>query len=480
MPNSTKSRGRGISDIQKATGRYSSQAFAEICRRSARKTLLSPNSFIAEAGLRDVDKQGAIVRLDVCSLTGRPMRILFLHQNFPAQFLHASAALRGRKGVEIIAVTHESNRRRSQIPTRAYTFNSAGVSNNLALAAHYTQRIARAEAVAPTLDLLRREGFEPDLVVGHGGWGETLFVHDIWPKTKILLHAEFYYSASGADVGFDPEFYHETPLQSKIRIRARNTIMLQALFDAERGVTFTRWQASQFPPELARKIAVVHEGVDTERAKPDRSATVALARNNLAFSASDEIVTFVSRNLEPYRGFHVFMRALPAIMRSRPKAHFVIVGGDGEGYGSGAPGGRSWKSVFFDEVRDELDVSRLHFVGRIAHQDFIRLMQISTVHVYLTYPFVLSWSLLEAMSCGALVVASATPPVEEVVEDGRNGLLVPFFDVEALSDKVIEALKGDRWAHMRLAARRTVVDRYDLKTKCLPEWLALIEQTADC
>jgi glycosyltransferase involved in cell wall biosynthesis len=175
------------------------------------------------------------------------------------------------------------------------------------------------------------------------------------------------------------------------------------------------------------------------------------------------------------------MRALPAIMRRRPKAHFVIVGGDGEGYGAGAPGGRSWKSIFFDEVREKIDVDRLHFVGRIAHQNFIRLMQISTVHVYLTYPFVLSWSLLEAMSCGALIVASETPPVEEVIEDGVNGLLTPFFDVDALSDKVVEVLeRPDLWTHMRLAARRTVLDRYDLKTKCLPEWLALIQQAAGC
>ena len=257
--------------------------------------------------------------------------------------------------------------------------------------------------------------------------------------------------------------------------------MQQALFDAERGVTSTQWQLSQFPRELARKISVVHEGVDTERAKPDRSATVSLTRNSLAFSASDEIVTFVSRNLEPYRGFHIFMRALPAIMRARPKAHFVIVGGDGEGYGAGPPAGRTWKSVFFDEVRDKLDVDRLHFVGRIAHHNFIRLMQISAVHVYLTYPFVLSWSLLEAMSCGALIVASATPPVEEVIEDGRNGFLAPFFDVDALSEKIVEALeKPDRCADMRLAARQSVLDRYDLKTKCLPQWLALVQQTAGC
>ena len=407
------------------------------------------------------------------------MRVLFLHQNFPAQFLHVSAALRGRKGVEIIAVTHEGNRRRSNIPTRAYAFNSAAMGNSPPLASHYAQRVARASAVASTLDLLRREGFEPDVVVGHGGWGETLFVPDIWPKAKILLHAEFYYSATGADVGFDPEFYQELPLQSKIRIRARNTIMLQALFDAERGVTSTQWQASQFPPELGRKISIVHEGVDTERTKPDRSATVALTRNNLSFSASDEIVTFVSRNLEPYRGFHVFMRALPAIMKSRPNAHFVIVGGDGDGYGASAPAGRSWRSIFFDEVRDKLDVDRLHFVGHIAHHNFIRLMQISAVHVYLTYPFVLSWSLLEAMSCGALIVASATPPVEEVIEDGRNGFLVPFFDVDALSEKIAEVLeKPDLCADVRLAARQTVLDRYDLKARCLPEWLALIHRAA--
>jgi len=256
--------------------------------------------------------------------------------------------------------------------------------------------------------------------------------------------------------------------------------MMQALFDAHSGVTSTRWQAKQFPLDLARKISVAHEGIDTERAKPDRSATVALKRNNLAFSASDEVVTFVSRNLEPVRGFHVFMRALPAMMRSRPNAHFVVVGADGEGYGASAPVGRTWRSIFLEEMRAKLDMGRLHFVGRVAHQNFIRLLQISSAHIYLTYPFVLSWSLLEAMSCGALIVASATPPVEEVIEDGRNGFLVPFFDADALSEKIAEILaEPTAYDSLRLAARQTILDRYDLKTKCLPEWLALIDRVAD-
>ena len=405
------------------------------------------------------------------------MRILFIHQNFPGQFIHVAHALKREGRHELLAVTHEGNERERLIPTRTYGFAPKPL-RSAPFVDHYAQRVARGLAVADLLVTLRREGFTPDLVIGHGGWGETLFVKDVWPRTKILLHAEFYYDADENDVGFDPEFGPDpnADIAVRYRIRTRNAAMLQALTDADLGVAPTRWQASRFPEHLQRKIALVHEGIDTGRASPDPKASVKLNRDGVTLRPGDEVVTFVNRNFEPYRGYHIFMRALPEILRRRPNARVVLVGGNGVNYGAAPPKGGSWRKIFFDEVRDQLDVSRIHFVGKLSHPNYLRVLQISAAHVYLTYPFVLSWSMLEAMSAGALVIGSATPPVEEVIQHGRNGLLFPFFDAGALAENVIDALANpQKYAALRVAARKTVLDRYDLKKTCLPAWLELIE-----
>ena len=408
------------------------------------------------------------------------MRILFLHQNFPGQFLHVAAALKRQGGHELLAVVPETNTRPRLGPTHTNRFDPAGARTNVPLAGHYAQRAARGAAVAQILLALRREGFAPDLVVGHGGWGETLFVRDVWPDARILLHAEFFYSATGADAGFDPEFAGTPHDLFPLQVRARNTAMALALLDADRGVAPTLWQASRFPDALRSKVAVVHEGIDTDLVRPSPSAGVRLDRNGgITLRPGDEVVTFVSRNLEPHRGYHVFMRALPAILAQRPQAQVAIVGGDEASYGPRPASGQSWKQVFLHEVRDRIDLSRVHFVGRIPYATLVQLFQVSAAHVYLTYPFVLSWSMLDAMSAGALVVGSRTPPVEEVIEDGRNGVLRDFFDADGIADAVVDALANpSRYRAVREAARRTVVERYDLRRVCLPAWLRLLGDVA--
>ena len=276
-------------------------------------------------------------------------------------------------------------------------------------------------------------------------------------------------------MGFDPEFPVANPVLSRIRVRARNMPMLQAMLAADIAVAPTHWQASSFPDDLRRKIIVLHEGIDTVRSRPDRDASIALARDNLVLRAGDEVITFVARNLEPYRGYHQFMRTLPRILAERPRARAVIVGGDGVSYGGSPPDGGSWKTRILREVAGDLDMSRVHFLGRVTHDALLKLLQISAAHVYLTYPFVLSWSLLEAMSAGALVIGSDTAPLREVVEHGRNGLLCNFFDNAALADLVVRAL-ADQSGHagLRQAARQTVVERFDLRSVCLPRWRRLI------
>ncbi len=222
---------------------------------------------------------------------------------------------------------------------------------------------------------------------------------------------------------------------------------------------------------------MIHDGIDTVKVKPDATVKMQLARDNLTLTVRDEVITFVSRNLEPCRGYHQFMRALPEIMARRPQTHVVIVGGDEVSYSAPPAGGQTYRQQFLEEVKDRIDVSRIHFLGKIPYSDFIRVLQLSSVHVYLTYPFVLSWSMLEAMAAQALVVGSATAPVTEVIRHGENGLLVDFFSSEELVNAVCEVLDHpDRMLEIRRQARRTILERFDLRSVCLPRQVELIER----
>lgn len=403
------------------------------------------------------------------------MKILFVHQNFPGQFLHLAPEL-ARRGHDCRALTDAVNQRPSAIPTWRYKHTPEKVDPAATrLGRNYTTMSDRGVTVARAgLQLREREGYVPDLIFGHSGWGETLFLKEVWPEAKLLVYAEFYYKGRGADVGFDPEF--NPPSFDQVMIAQGRTAHLgQALTHADRGLSPTEWQASTYPPPLRAMIDVVFDGVDSDVMTPDPQAALTLPSGRV-IRAGDEVLTFVNRNLEPYRGYHIFMRALPAVLAARPQAQVVIVGGDEVSYGAAPKGSKGWKDVFLDEVKDRLDPARLHFPGRIPYPDFTRLMQISRVHAYLTYPFVLSWSMVEAMSAGCLVIGSRVPPVQEVIRDGRNGRLVDFFDIPGWSAALSEGLaQPERFDGLRAAARQTVLDRYDLKSVCLPRMVALIE-----
>jgi glycosyltransferase involved in cell wall biosynthesis len=315
------------------------------------------------------------------------------------------------------------------------------------------------------------------VIVANPGWGESLFLKDVWPQTRMLALIEFFYAARGLDFDFDPEFYR-ADVARDAKLRAKNAHMLMALADMDRGLSPTHFQCSVIPEPFRSRVSVIFDGIDTGAVRPDSGAAVTLAGGRVV-RPGEEIVTFVNRNLEPYRGYHVFMRALPAILRARPNALVLIVGADSVSYGAAAPQGRTWKQIFLEEVKDHLDTDRVFFLGRLAYADYLKVLQISACHVYLTYPFVLGWSCIEALSAGALVVGSATPPVEEVIAHEKNGLLVDFFDIDALSQRVIDCLAHpDRYAPLRSAARQTALERYDLATICLPQQVRLIESVA--
>lgn len=403
------------------------------------------------------------------------MKILFVHQNFPGQFLYLAPALKQR-GHDCLALTDFANNRASDIPVLKYKHEAPPLdAAQTRLGRNYTQMSDRAVTVArAALQLRDQRKYTPDVIFGHSGWGETLFLKEIWPEAKLLIYAEFYYRGRGADVGFDPEFSKPTFDQVMIA-QGRACHLGQALLHADAGLSPTEWQASTYPPPLRAMLDVIHDGVNTEVMRPDPAASYTLP-NGKVLAPGDEVLTFVNRNLEPYRGYHTFMRALPAVLRARPGAQVVLVGGDEVSYGATPKGEKGWKETILSEVRDQLDMSRVHFVGKVPYEAFTALMQISRAHAYLTYPFVLSWSMIEAMSAGAHVIGSRTAPVEEVIADGVNGTLVDFLDVPGWSAALIDALADPaKYMPRRAAARQTALDRYDQRI-LLPRMIDFVER----
>jgi len=400
-------------------------------------------------------------------------RFLFIHQNFPGQFRHIAPAL-AAQGHEVVALGMSEHA--EALPGVRYFRHTAHVPQPASQQAPqlrdlYT-KVLRGESSGAALARLKEQGFNPDVVFVHPGWGEALFVKDVFPKARMLVYAEYYYGAEGGDSYFDPEFSAEPSLADLQRLRLRNTHLLHALSAADAGLSPTMFQRDRHPGWARERISVIHDGIDSDRFKPDAQAVVHLRAAGITMRPGDEVVTFVSRQLEPYRGYHTFMRALPLLQKLRPNARVVIVGADGVSYGAAPPKGKTWKEIFRDEVAGQLDMSRIHFVGKLPHALLTQLMQVSAVYTYLTYPFVLSWSLMEAMSTGCLIVGSRTAPLEEVITHGENGLLVDFFDTEALAGTIADAMqRRDALTHLREAARQTIVDGYDLHRHCLPAQL---------
>ncbi len=409
------------------------------------------------------------------------MKILFIHQNFPGQFKFLAPALAAR-GDQVVAMTMQKTELREWQGVRLFPYGArrGSTPNVHPWVSDFETKTIRGEACFRAALQLKAEGFAPDLVIAHPGWGESLFVKEVWPQAKLAIYCEFFYHAQGADVGFDPEFPSKDPGEA-CRLRLKNLNNLLHFEVADAGLSPTEWQASTFPERVRSKISVIHDGIDTNAVAPAPGVSLTLG-GKLRLTRNDEVVTFVNRNLEPYRGYHMFMRALPQLLRARPNARVLIVGGDDVSYGARAPEGKKWKDIFAAEVRPQIadaDWARVHFLGNLPYQQFIPLLQLSAVHVYLTYPFVLSWSLLEAMSAGCAIVASDTAPLREAVRDGDTGRLVDFFDTEGLATQVADLL-ADAGQRQRLGAnaRAFAQATYDLRSVCLPRQLAWVDAVA--
>lgn len=322
-------------------------------------------------------------------------------------------------------------------------------------------------------ELETARGFKPDIVIGHVGWGELTFFKQIWPDVPIIGFFEFYYNIAGGLVGFDTS--DQVSEHTPFLMQARNAVPLANIETVDQGHCPTAWQRDQFPDSFRNRMYVCHDGIRTDKLLPNPKVTLGLGRLGRELTRKDEVVTYVARNLEKARGFHIFMRALPRILKDRPNARVLIIGGNDTSYGgkSKHPGGL--RAEMEAEVGKNVDWDRVHFLGQVPYPDYQKIIQLSRCHIYLTMPFVLSWSLLESMSMGAVVVASDVAPVREAISDGETGLLVDFFDPDALAGRVVDVLsRPEDFAHLGRAARNHVAEKYDFLTKCLPEHIAQI------
>lgn len=401
------------------------------------------------------------------------MRVLFLHSNFPAQYRHV--ALNLAQDPKNVVVFGTKNREVTLPGINKAIFEPSRDPHPTTH--HYVRPLENAvlhgQAVFKLTEQLKARGFVPDVICGHSGWGPTLFVKDAFPDTPLICYFEWFYHAHGSDADFDPT--EPLTIDDVARIRVKNAPILIDLYTCDRGLSPTNWQKSQFPPEFQSKFSVLHDGVDTEFFQPNPQAKLVLP--NLELSGVDEIITYVARGMEPYRGFPQFIESIAYVQERRPNCHVVIVGSDRVCYGKSLPDGSTYKDQMLKQV--PLDLSRVHFTGTLPYGQYLQVIQASSVHIYLTRPFVLSWSMIEAMSTGCLVLGSDTAPVTEIIQDGENGLLVDFFSPQKIADRIDEVLDHPtKMAEIRVNARKTVLERYAL-ADLLPKHIQLIKDVAN-
>lgn len=408
------------------------------------------------------------------------MKILFIHQSFPGQYLHLVNALAKQGCHNLVALSIYAPDRPipPELTLIRYKLNRGNTKGVHPLVMETESKVIRAEACASAANQLKQQGLMPDLICAHPGWGESLFMRDIWPNSPILSYQEFYYSSEGSDSDFDPEFQCNAHWESKAKIRMKNAYLQLTLEASSWNVTPTSFQRNSFPKHWQKSISTIHDGIRTDLACPNPDPPPVLLPDGSLLNPGEQLITFVNRTIEPYRGCHTFIRAIPIIQELCPDAKIVIVGKTkGISYGSACPNGE-WKEHFLAEIEGSYDPSSVIFCGNLNYESFLKVLQLSQAHVYLTYPFVLSWSLLEAMSSGCAVICSKTAPVQEAIMHGQNGLLVDFFSPSAVAQSIAEVLRDRRLAaKLGQAARDTVLSRYSLD-ECLPRHLSLMQLVA--
>lgn len=398
--------------------------------------------------------------------------VLFVHNNFPGQFRDLSQALVAR-GVQCFAIGAEHSPGAPGVELVRYRLPRGSGKDVFPLAVRAEADLLRGRYALEAARWLKNQGHEPQVIIGHPGWGETSLLKHVFPEAKQALFSEFYYHGQGSDIDFDPEFWNGDE-EALIRGVAKNAVMAMALAEADAIVAPTEFQASRLPPAFRERTRVIHEGIDVDAIRPGPAEPFRLPDGRV-IAPGTPVVTHINNQMEPMRGLHVFARALPRLLAEVPDAQVVLIGEEKtRGYGGEAPDGRTWKQAIFEPLSSQLDPGRVHFLGRVPHGRMLAALRLSTAHVYYSYPFVLSWSLTEAMASGCYVVGSDTAPVRDAIQDGVNGRLVPFFDVEALSQALIDACRYPQAsAPLRAAAREKAVASFS-RAKGRAAWIDLL------
>lgn len=408
-------------------------------------------------------------------------KILFVHQNFPGQYKHLANHFANDANFEVHTLSIKKFTDERMI-NHHYKLNAASREGVNQFAAEFEAKMIRAHSSILKVIELNKSGFAPDIIIGHPGWGETIFLKEIWPDAKLISYVEYYYNTRNSDIDFDLNLLKQIKSDvsafldfTRLKLVARNAYFTQAYIQSDFLVCPTEFQKDLLPDIFKSRVKVIHDGINTSVLKPD--ATASLMVNGRRFTSSDKIISYISRSLDPYRGFHIFIETIPQILKDHPDANIFIVGNpDTPGYGAALEEGR-FKEFFYSKIENKIDKERVFFLGVVDYEIFKKILQITSVHLYLTFPFVLSWSMLEAMSCGSLVLGSNTGPVSEVIKHNENGILVDFFDTKSIANNINSILKNkDNYKSIKDNARETILKKYDLKSVCLPQHLDLINE----
>lgn len=368
--------------------------------------------------------------------------ILFIHQSFPGQFGSLAASL-AAEGHKVFAIGMNTQGTLPGVRAIRYKPVRTQADKEMPLLLQDADsKLIRGQSAYEVMKAMKKQGVNPDIIYAHPGWGEALFVRNVWPTARFVVYAEWYYNSQGQEVNFDPAF---PPLSEELELRltVKNNPFLHALSDADAAIAPTQWQKSRFPAWAQQKIQVIHDGLNLRQLADIKPRSIGLPAQGLKLSKGMPIVTFAARHLEPVRGFHYFMRSLPVILNSNKNAHVVIMGHDAGvqniGYGRNNPDNETWRQSIEKELGDKIDWRRVHFLGMVERRLYLAVLKLSACHIYLTTPFILSWSFLEAAALGIPIVASDTAPVREF--EKLSGLsFVHFDDSEGIAGSVLRNL----------------------------------------
>ena len=414
------------------------------------------------------------------------MHVLYVHQNFPAQFGHIAYHLAQKPGWKCTFVSETEAGNVLGVEKIQYRRAGGATQQTHFCSRTFENAIFNCDGVYSALK--SRADVQPDLIVGHSGFGSTLFLRDLYPKVPIVNLFEYFYRPRDpqSDMGYRSDLGWSLPDIFYLRARARNAMILLDLQNCTLGYCPTQFQRSTIPDIYSPKLRVIFDGIERsvyhghdEKLRPALDQREMRRVAGIDVPAGTRIVTYVSRGFESMRGFDLFMRAAKIIAQKFPDVLFIVVGTDRIAYGGDEtflPKGTTFKQ--WTLAQDQYDLNKFHFPGNLPPRELALLLASTDLHIYLTVPFVLSWSMMDAMSCGAVVLGSDTAPVREMIRDGENGMLADLFDVEQIAGKAIGALRDPAaFRPLGRAAEQLIAQNYSVEA-VLPQMIHLYEQAA--